>query len=383
MRTTFREFDARGTGFVARADLGALLAALGAHMSPAAVDDVFRYAHTQARPASALRTRSNGSLDADGLSFQELFVCLAVGSVLHLLPLIELPPEEGGVSPDADVATVVPTDDAGAVARAVEGSVLVEGGAGAAAATPSAASHVTEAARPLVKALTLFLEAWSFFDRDGTGSITREGVLAIVDEENERSREHTGEGAHALRRHGSEISGGGGRSTNKLLGGAEAGAARSVSSRGNSRSNSRSNSSGAMAEGAAITLDGSGGGPLHNARSSGGVLSASSRGGGEGAGGGTTPPSRATRTLGSSSRSIDGGSSGGVLQSSADFFARFAESVFRPLKTTSSFATSTLLTRARWEELDWGPTGTLSFRGFIAAMMMWVGVGEGAAEDDE
>lgn len=63
----------------------------------------------------------------------------------------------------------------------------------------------------LVKALKLVIEAWILFDNDGSGYIDREEVLAMIDQENIRTRErrasatvdHDGEDNRRLTRHGS------------------------------------------------------------------------------------------------------------------------------------------------------------------------------------
>lgn len=222
----FNQYDVDKSGAIDKTELRACLQSLGAHMTDEQVNDMFRYAHmTQS-------TRTSGV----ALSFKEFLLCLAIGSVLQMIPtmraysqldlnaLTDDSDRSGRATPTsmrsqsersiAETKASDPNSDAASTAVASTpgtkprtSSNLVQPGETLSQLSSSDLQARAKGQR-LVKALKLVLEAYCLFDKDGSGTIDKNEVLAMVDEENRKAREHKkaagGGGSRA-----SENSGGG------------------------------------------------------------------------------------------------------------------------------------------------------------------------------
>ena len=69
----FNKFDTDGNRTIDRSELGECMYSLGAHLTPADISEMFRFANMN---------------DNEALSFREFLLCLAIGSVLQLFPLL-------------------------------------------------------------------------------------------------------------------------------------------------------------------------------------------------------------------------------------------------------------------------------------------------------
>lgn len=188
IHAVFRQFDADNSGAIDVDELQSCMKALGAELNSDQVQEMFSY--------SAMHDINKKKNQA--LTFKEFLLCLAIGSVLQLFPMLRAYSAvdlrkfatPGSTSVDHDGASSghntssppSPVSGAGeprhASADSVEPGLLMQG-------------------RHLVNALKLVLEAYILFDTDGSGTIDREEVLAMVDEENRRAKEaRKKKGAH-------------------------------------------------------------------------------------------------------------------------------------------------------------------------------------------
>jgi len=228
----FRRFDADLSGTIDAGELALCLAALGAPRAsllpegagagaeaevdwgaPSLLRELFRYAHVDSAGAA-------GAAALRSLTFKEFLLCLAVASVIELFPGGGSFSRSGGAGGAAGggaggaggeepaashkdklaaaLAAAAAADAAafagasagasagagGAAAMPVEGSAAA-GSAGAAAASAGAGDDaaIAERQRQLVSAMHIVLDAYVLFDKDGNGSIDREEVLAMIDDE--------------------------------------------------------------------------------------------------------------------------------------------------------------------------------------------------------
>ena len=238
IRAVFVHCDTNGDGTIDAGELGTAMRALGAQLAPEAVQEMFGFGHVE---GSVAAKRS--------LSFREFVICLCIGSVLQLFPLLRampLPEELAPVSAPSERDGGSTSSEGGGDKRGdaggpggaghaedsqasdsskSESSPLAGGGAqrrrgegvGVDAMLPPVEPHLTttscplptalphaplaadlglpsedgtsaqlfDSGRSLVRALRLVLEAFLLFDVDASGTIDRNEVLAIIDAENQ------------------------------------------------------------------------------------------------------------------------------------------------------------------------------------------------------
>lgn len=230
IKEVFDRFDVDNSGTIDKSELNNCMRALGAHISPEESDEMFRYAQV------VTRTRAGNPQATESLTFKEFLLCLAIGSVLQLFPLIRTHTDidmravlqsvassssirstQKDDAPDASETCVTPTS-AHASVQKLDSKFI-----NPVASTDSHRSiqeveeeydsqeKIAQEGAELVKGLKLVIEAWILFDKDGSGYIDREEVLAMIDEENMRIRERRasatvdaeGEDGRRLTRHGS------------------------------------------------------------------------------------------------------------------------------------------------------------------------------------
>jgi Ca2+-binding EF-hand superfamily protein len=190
-----------GSGTIDAGELTACMRGLGATLDEKGVLDMFSYA----------MMTPGGQARKTALTFKEFLLCLAIGSVLQLFPLFraysrvdlrKLVVDETAASAAAEPEVQSQLDAAAANAFTNAGRFSSTGseaglaanaagaGAGAGAAAPPAALAMQ--GRHLVNALKLVLEAYILFDRDGSGTIDKNEVLAMVEEENKKAKAAAG-----------------------------------------------------------------------------------------------------------------------------------------------------------------------------------------------
>lgn len=183
IRSVFRQYDVDNSGAIDPKELGACMRALGAHLPDKELKEMFEFANMS----------SSGSL-----SFKEFLLCLAIGSVLQLFPLLR-------AYSGLDLRKLASGTDFSSSAKSVgsegstgDGPAGGRGGGGGDGESPEEEDLKRSAlygpGRRLVAALRLVLEAYILFDADGSGTIDRNEVLAIVDEENRKASETHGLG---------------------------------------------------------------------------------------------------------------------------------------------------------------------------------------------
>ena len=206
-----------GNGTIDSSELGNAMKALGAQLTPVAVEQMFGYAKMTEEGA---------------LTFKEFLICLCIGSVLQLFPLLKAYSQVdlkklmrgSGVDDDGTASMASSGSAASASHQGSSGgphklnsSTRSDTGDSEASDNSSGKHHhqqqpsapvsplvdpllegsaLYESGRRLVRALRLVLEAYVLFDTDASGTIDREEVLAIIDEENRKAmaREHGGGG---------------------------------------------------------------------------------------------------------------------------------------------------------------------------------------------
>jgi Ca2+-binding EF-hand superfamily protein len=163
----FDGYDADGSESIDRGELKALLNDLGAlTVSDAFIDEMFSYAHRDDL------TALGKSLP---LTFKEFLNFLAIGSVLGQFPFL--------------------TRETGTIARSRSSSALADGGRPLTPPTGLDQQQPTvggtwakERGSAMIKALRLVVEAYCIFDNDGSGTIDKDEVFSMLDEENRRAR---------------------------------------------------------------------------------------------------------------------------------------------------------------------------------------------------
>lgn len=208
LRQVFKRFDEDGNGTIDREELTASLEALGAHLSEAEVNDMFSFSNMT---------------ESGVLSFKEYVLCLAIGSVLQLFPALKAYAGIDLLNTHRESGNAAPSSSGPAAASATASGVAltssaVHGDDDAAAASPPgsfmsfpskvipdtplplSAAAVQDAVKGsalhahgvrLVKALRVVLEAYVLFDRDASGTIDRNEVLEMIDEENSKAKATT------------------------------------------------------------------------------------------------------------------------------------------------------------------------------------------------
>lgn len=166
----FDGYDADGSGSIDRGELRELLNDLGAlTVSDAFVDEMFSYAHRDDQTAQD---------KSKALTFKEFLNFLAIGSVLGQFPFL--------------------THVTGTIARSRSSAVLAVAGrpvtpplaaaGGLDPGTTVGGTWAKERGSAMIKALRLVVEAYCIFDNDGSGTIDKDEVLNMLDEENRRAR---------------------------------------------------------------------------------------------------------------------------------------------------------------------------------------------------
>ena len=232
----FREFDTDNSNTIDVEELRKCMVALGApigehHAGANEKDDqvrqLFVYAHRDdsARPGAPLAS----------LTFQEFLLCLAVSTVMHLFPnkdlaVDALSPEEQAARLAAAAARASAIEEADEEAAEEAAEAAAEGagaggGAGAGAGAGRAGSpgmlrtlsgrlggaadsdtaaatqrELLDRGKMLVSAMQIVLECYVLFDKDGSGTIDKNEVLAMIDEASREgsARKKRGDSVNAL-----------------------------------------------------------------------------------------------------------------------------------------------------------------------------------------
>ena len=228
IHAVFREFDSDNSGTIDASELLQCMHALGAKdMTEEGVKEMFTYAIIPKEHTNGKKKSKTKSVLA--LTFKEFLLCLAIGSVLQLFPLFRAYSAidikkyvdtgslrnidyDGGGSGDSGTYSSPPPTDHSSPApseASVQRRTTSEEVAAAAIAAKVAVSNVMKPngkqafipksddntdpflllqGRHLVNALKLVLEAYILFDNDGSGSIDRNEVLRMIDEENRKAK---------------------------------------------------------------------------------------------------------------------------------------------------------------------------------------------------
>ena len=169
--------------------------------SPGLVRELFRFAHREA----------DGKALLVSLTFKEFLLCLAVATVIDLFPkntLTSFAAKVGTAGADGGGAKKSSAHSdklAAALAAAAAVAAAEEAGGSKAAGGPSAVAapaapagassadadadedaDMFDSEKQLVAAMHLVLDAYVLFDKDGNGSIDRDEVLAMIEEETMR-----------------------------------------------------------------------------------------------------------------------------------------------------------------------------------------------------
>jgi calcium-binding protein CML len=161
IRSVFKEFDSDKNGSIDKIELASALKALGAPMT--SVDDLFAYAHR------------NSKADTLGLDFQEFLLCIAMCTVMHLFP-------------DTSLQLGAGTDVSSPSSSAENPSNKNEDDGSKTPLDPD----LVEKGQELVSAMQLVLECYVMFDKDGSGTIDRNEVMQMINEDAERESTKAG-----------------------------------------------------------------------------------------------------------------------------------------------------------------------------------------------
>lgn len=188
IRGVFNDLDTGKRGTIYRSQMGKCMERLGSTLPSALLHEMFLYS----QPASPSRKRlsSRSSMESSAalaspsdeaislsskedtletsLTWKEFLVSLAVGSVLHLLPLME---GEGKGKGGADTK---------ASGEQQQERQTQEAPAPAASTIDAPLDRLAGSAKEVATAMHLVLEAWVLFDKDGSGSIDKDEVLALL-----------------------------------------------------------------------------------------------------------------------------------------------------------------------------------------------------------
>ena len=187
--------------------------------SPGLVRELFRFAHREADDKALLVS----------LTFKEFLLCLAVATVIDVFPsntLTSFAAKAGAGGADIGARKPLTHSDklAAALAAAAAAAAAEESGAAVAApAAPAVASasasadadvgvsggagagadaEISNSEKQLVVAMHLVLDAYVLFDKDGNGSIDRDEVLAMIEEETMREGDERHGGPPGKKRSG-------------------------------------------------------------------------------------------------------------------------------------------------------------------------------------
>jgi hypothetical protein len=182
IRGVFNDLDTGKRGTIYRSQMGQCMARLGSTLPSALLHEMFLYSQpaspsrkglssrnstegsaTLASPSDAAPPSSKEDTLENTLTWREFVVSLAVGSVLHLLPLMEGEGKEGG----------------GADTKALGGDQESHN-----ATNEAPLDRLAGSAKEVATAMHLVLEAWVLFDKDGSGSIDKDEVLALLSTHN-------------------------------------------------------------------------------------------------------------------------------------------------------------------------------------------------------
>jgi hypothetical protein len=184
IRGVFNDLDTGKRGTIYRSQMGKCMERLGSTLPSALLHEMFLYSQpaSPSRKGLSSRNSTEGSAalaspsDAappsskedtleTSLTWREFVVSLAVGSVLHLLPLME---GEGNM------------EGGGADTKALGDDQQSQDAQSSAGTSDAPLDRLAGSAKEVATAMHLVLEAWVLFDKDGSGSIDKDEVLALL-----------------------------------------------------------------------------------------------------------------------------------------------------------------------------------------------------------